>query len=111
MRVTDQKQQVLGYTCKKMLYRNDSGEEVKFWVANDSRLDGMRASPVPGLLVDGVVMRLDMENVSYRATEIATDVQPSVPSGVPENYRRITEAQYRDLQEEQIDKLKQKLKQ
>jgi len=106
--ISNETKEILGYTCKKAVFTNsDTGDKQIIWFTNE--LD-FRATPLGEIYIkEGAILELITPKVQYKATEISAEIDVTVPQTVPDGYRKITPEQYRDLKEEQVDRMKKNI--
>ena len=105
--ITGETKELLGYACKKAVITNkETSEEQIVWFTNE--LD-FQATPLGQIYIDGAILELITQNITYTARKIFPETDTSIPEDVPEDYRKINPEQYRDLKDEQVDRMKKNM--
>lgn len=93
--------EILGYACKKALWQRED-QELTVWYTTAIKAP---FSPMGSLSLDGLVLAIEGERISYTAQRINFQAVDQALLNVPEGLREITAAQFQDLQEELLEEM------
>lgn len=101
--VIDEKsvRKLMGYNCYKVIYKSSTKESYELWVTNDLKIS---CNPMVAGVVAGAVLEINSKKVKYKATKIDLKPQDSKKFEIPTTYKKITNEQAEDLQEELTEK-------
>lgn len=92
---------LMGYNCYKVIYKSSTKESYELWVTNDLKIS---CNPMVAGVVAGAVLEINSKKVKYKATKIDLKPQDSKKFEIPTTYKKITNEQAEDLQEELTEK-------
>lgn len=96
---------ILGYKCTKATKKKDEGDNKTYWIAKNMTI---KATPLSSIFCkDGAILGIDGDKISYIADSISKKQLSDTDIIVPLTARKITEEQLEDLQQEQIETMKQ----
>jgi GLPGLI family protein len=98
---TGESKTIAGFLCKKAtLIRND--RKFELWISKDLPIN---VSPLGNLGIEGVVLEVKFDNVSFIAQEVKFKKVDTNLFKVPKDYREITPEQHEDLIEEELEEM------
>lgn len=90
---------ICGYNCKSANFILD---DEMYAIYYTTELEG-NFSPMPGVFAEGVILAIVSKKLTYIATEVSFKEIDNQAVTIPESSEKITEEQFLDLQEEQVE--------
>lgn len=88
---TDEIRKIAGFDCKKISVKDKSGMETSVWYTTELPF---AASPVPALWIEGVVLGVENQRMTYYATRVEYIKIKDSELALPKKAKRISEEEY-----------------
>jgi GLPGLI family protein len=102
IKLIDKTKKIGQYTCKGAIIDSDKGDKMTIWYCKDLPKN---LSPLGLLDVDGMVMQIDGESISYTFKGIKKGKADLSLLKEPKGYRKVTSEQLADLSEEYYEEM------
>lgn len=94
----EETRKIAGLNCKKAVVTGRNGQKTTIWYTTELPF---KASPMPALWTEGVVLGLETDRMKYLATNIEYSKVKDSEVAVPKKGRMITQEEYQQKMEEQ----------
>ncbi len=94
---SDETRKIAGFDCKKAVVTGRNGQKTTIWYTTELPF---KASPMPALWTEGVVLGLETDRMKYFATSIEYSKVKDSEVAVPKKGRMITQEEYQKKMEE-----------
>jgi GLPGLI family protein len=94
---SDETRKIAGFECKKAVVTGRNGQKTTIWYTTDL---SFKASPMPSMWTEGVVLGLETDRMKYFATSIEYSKVKDSEVAVPKKSRMITQEEYQKKMEE-----------
>lgn len=104
VQLTDETKEIIGFKCKKAVVKDKVGNETVFWYTTDLPI---KASPMPGIWTEGLVLGIENDRMKYFATSIDYLKVGDKEFALPKKAKLITQDEYKKKMDEFRSKIQQ----